>query len=259
MHTRQQQLESLGRLLDILDQLRIDCPWDRKQTFESLRNLTLEEVYELTDAISSKDDLELKKELGDVLMHIFFYAKIGSEKQIFDIKSVADSISEKLIFRHPHIYGDQKDLSVTQVEQNWEKLKLKEGNESVLSGVPKGLPAMIKAFRVQQKASGVGFDWPDKQQVWDKVQEELQEFNVERQAEDKEKMEQEFGDLLFSLINYARVAGIDPEHALELTNKKFIRRFQGVESLAKQNGQNIGELSLEKMDMFWEEIKKSEK
>ncbi|MHC5201564.1 nucleoside triphosphate pyrophosphohydrolase [Myroides sp. LJL119] len=259
MYTRKQQLESISRLLDILDQLRTQCPWDRKQTFESLRNLTLEEVYELADAISSKDYLELKKELGDVLMHVFFYAKIGSEEDLFDIKTIADGICEKLIFRHPHIYGAQKNLTSEQVEQNWEKLKLKEGNESVLSGVPNGLPAMVKAFRIQQKASGVGFDWPNEQQVWDKVNEELQEFSVERQALDKAKMEQEFGDLLFSLVNYARVVGIDPENALELTNKKFINRFKSMETQIKQHGQNIEELSLEQMDHYWDQIKAQEK
>lgn len=258
MHTKQEKLASIGRLLDILDQLRQQCPWDRKQTIESLKNLTVEEVYELADAIDQKDDNELKKELGDVLMHVFFYAKIGSESKSFDIKDVADAISEKLIFRHPHIYGDTQVNNSVEVEQNWEKLKLKEGNKSVLGGVPKALPALIKAFRLQQKASGVGFDWDNNEQVWDKVKEELLEFEQEKDKKDKHKMEAEFGDLLFSLVNYARHIGIDAQNALELTNQKFIRRFVGIENLARQDQSDITELTPEQMEQYWKKIKDQE-
>ncbi len=258
MHTKQEKLASIGRLLDILDQLRQQCPWDRKQTIESLKNLTVEEVYELADAIDQKDDNELKKELGDVLMHVFFYAKIGSESKSFDIKDVADAISEKLIFRHPHIYGDTQVNNSVEVEQNWEKLKLKEGNKSVLGGVPKALPALIKAFRLQQKASGVGFDWDNNEQVWDKVKEELLEFEQEKDKKDKHKMEAEFGDLLFSLVNYARHIGIDAQNALELTNQKFIRRFVGIENLARQDQSDITELTPEQMEQYWQKIKDQE-
>lgn len=258
MHSKQEKLASIGRLLDILDELRQKCPWDKKQTWESLKNLTIEEVYELADAIDEKDPQELKKELGDVLMHIIFYAKIASETDAFDIKDVADSISEKLIFRHPHIYGEVDVESSEQVEQNWEKLKLREGNESVLSGVPKGLPALIKASRIQQKASGVGFDWPDTQGVWQKIEEELNEFNMEQQNGHKANMEAEFGDILFTMVNYARHLGIDAQNALELANRKFIRRFGAMEQLAKQDNHSIGDISPEQMEQYWKQVKTKE-
>lgn len=256
MHTRQEQLQAIERLLDILDDLREKCPWDKKQTFETLRNLTIEEVYELADSITTKDTTELKKELGDVLMHIFFYAKIGSEQRLFDIKDVADSISDKLIFRHPHIYGDATVKDELEVMQNWEKLKLKEGNTSVLGGVPKGLPAIIKAYRIQEKAAGIGFDWENKSDVWAKVEEELGEFQQSERENDVAGMEEEFGDVLFSLINYARAVGVDPDQALSKTNEKFIKRFTYIEKSALAAGQSISDLSLAEMDVFWNESKK---
>jgi len=251
MHSRKEQLASLDRLLTILDELRVKCPWDKKQTFDSLKNLTIEEVYELVDSITEGDTDEMKKELGDVLMHIFFYAKIGDEKELFDIKDVADSISDKLIFRHPHIYGDVEVSSEEEVKQNWEKLKLKEGNKSVLAGVPKGLPALIKAHRIQEKASGIGFDWSDKVDVWNKVEEEIAEFKIEEKAQDKAKMEDEFGDILFSLINYARFIGIDAEKALTSSNNKFIGRFTKVEELVKADGKEISSLTEKELDAYW--------
>ncbi|MEC4116471.1 nucleoside triphosphate pyrophosphohydrolase [Myroides phaeus] len=251
MHSRKEQLASLDRLLTILDELRVKCPWDKKQTFDSLKNLTIEEVYELVDSITEGDTDEMKKELGDVLMHIFFYAKIGDEKELFDIKDVADSISDKLIFRHPHIYGDVEVSSEEEVKQNWEKLKLKEGNKSVLAGVPKGLPALIKAHRIQEKASGIGFDWSNKVDVWNKVEEEIAEFKIEEKAQDKAKMEDEFGDILFSLINYARFIGIDAEKALSSSNNKFIGRFTKVEELVKADGKEISSLTEKELDVYW--------
>lgn len=251
MNKREEQLQSLDRLLTIMDELREKCPWDRKQTFKSLKHLTIEEVYELGDAISEENYDEVKKELGDLLLHIFFYSKIGSETQNFDIGDVANSISDKLIFRHPHIYGDKEVSSVDEVLNNWEKLKLKEGNTSVLGGVPKSLPAMIKSFRIQDKAKGVGFDWASKKEVWEKVEEEIGEFKAEEVVGDLNKMEQEFGDVLFSMINYARFLGINPETALERTNKKFINRFQFIEEKAKENGKLIHNLSLNEMEFFW--------
>jgi XTP/dITP diphosphohydrolase len=235
MHNRKQQLEAIEKLLDILDDLREKCPWDKKQTFESLRNLTIEEVFELADSIDTQNTEELKKELGDVLLHIFFYAKIGSEQNLFDIKSVADGICEKLIFRHPHIYGNVTVKNEKEVKENWEKLKIKEGNTSVLGGVPNSLPSIIKACRIQEKAAGVGFDWTEKREVWAKVEEELSEFKTEETKLDLEKMEEEFGDVLFSLINYARFSGIDPDKALSKTNAKFIMRFQSIEQEAQKN------------------------
>lgn len=256
MNSREQQLTAFNRLLDIMDELREKCPWDRKQTLESLRNLTIEEVYELGDAILENDLNEIKKELGDVLLHIVFYAKIGSEHNAFDIGDVAHSISEKLISRHPHIYSDAKADTVEEVKKNWEKLKLKEGNKSVLGGVPKSLPAMVKATRIQEKARGVGFDWDDATQVWEKVQEELIEFQDEVKVNDQEKMEAEFGDVLFSMINYARFVNIDPETALERTNIKFIKRFQYLEEKAKQDGKSLEEMTLEEMDVYWNDAKK---
>lgn len=251
MNTREEQLKSLDRLLTIMDELREKCPWDKKQTFESLKHLTVEEVYELGDAISENEYDEVKKELGDLLLHIFFYSKIGSETQSFDIGDVANAISDKLIFRHPHIYGDTEVSSVDEVLNNWEKLKLKEGNKSVLGGVPKSLPAMIKSFRIQDKAKGVGFDWTSKKEVWEKVEEEIGEFKAEEEAGDLDKMEQEFGDVLFSMINYARFLGINPETALDRTNKKFINRFQFIEEKAKENEKLIHNLSLNEMEFFW--------
>lgn len=255
MNSRKEQLAAFNRLLNIMDELREKCPWDKKQTLESLRNLTIEEVYELGDAIIENDLNEIKKELGDVLLHIVFYSKIGSEKKAFDIADVANAISDKLIYRHPHIYGDVVVESDEEVLQNWEKLKLKEGNESVLGGVPKSLPAMVKANRIQEKAKGVGFDWDNADQVWKKVQEEISEFQEEVKANNHELMESEFGDVLFSLINYARFVNINPENALEKTNVKFIKRFQFLEQQAKLDGKKLEEMSLEEMDVYWNKAK----
>ena len=256
MNSRKQQLEAFNRLLDIMDELREKCPWDKKQTLESLRNLTIEETYELADAILENDLHEVKNELGDVLLHLVFYAKIGSEKKAFDIGDVANAISEKLIARHPHIYGDVEVNNEEEVKQNWEKLKLKEGKNSVLEGVPKSLPALVKANRIQDKVSGVGFDWEEPHQVWDKVQEELSELNEEIKKGKKETIESEFGDVLFSMINYARFINVNPENALEKTNKKFINRFQYLEKAAKKEGKELTEMSLSEMDVYWELSKK---
>lgn len=251
MNTRKQQLAAFNRLLDIMDELREQCPWDRKQTMESLRHLTIEETYELGDAILDNDLEEIKKELGDVLLHIVFYAKIGSEKKAFDIADVANAISDKLVERHPHIYGDVQVDNEEEVKRNWENLKLKEGKQSVLEGVPKSLPAMVKANRIQDKAAGVGFDWEAPHQVWDKVQEELSELNQEIENNAPEHIEKEFGDVLFSLINYARFIGVNPENALERTNKKFINRFQYLEKCAKDAGKSLAEMTLAEMDVYW--------
>ena len=239
MNSREQQLKAFGRLLDIMDELRLKCPWDKKQTFLSLRHLTIEETYEL----------------GDVLLHIVFYAKIGSETDAFDIADVANSISEKLIYRHPHIYGDVTVKDAEEVKQNWEQLKLKEGKKSVLEGVPKSLPAMVKANRIQDKVAGVGFDWEKPEQVWEKVQEELSELNVEIKKGNTANIEAEFGDVLFSMINYARFINVNPENALERTNKKFINRFQYLEIAAKKMNKSLHDMSLEEMDVFWNEAK----
>ncbi len=255
MNSRKSQLEAINRLLDIMDDLREKCPWDQKQTFESLRHLTIEETYELADAILENDLQEIKKELGDVLLHIVFYAKIGSEKQAFDIADIANSISDKLISRHPHIYGDVKVENAEDVKRNWEQLKLKEGKKSVLEGVPKSLPALIKANRIQDKVAGVGFDWEKPEQVWEKVQEELSELNEEIKKGNKENIEKEFGDVLFSMINYARFIGVNPENALEKTNKKFINRFQFLEETASKEGKKLAEMSLAEMDVIWEKSK----
>ncbi len=255
MNTRKQQLDAFNRLLDIMDELREKCPWDKKQTLESLRHLTIEETYELADAILDNDLEEIKKELGDVLLHIVFYAKIGSEKKAFDIADVANSISDKLIHRHPHIYGDVVVKNEEEVKQNWEKLKLKEGKTSVLEGVPKSLPAVVKASRIQEKVAGVGFDWEEPQQVWEKVQEEISELNEEIKAGNKENIEKEFGDVLFSMINYARFIDVNPENALEKTNKKFINRFQYLEAEAKKEGKELSDMSLTEMDVHWENSK----
>jgi len=255
LNTRKQQLEAFNRLLDIMDDLREKCPWDKKQTLESLRHLTIEEVYELGDAILDNDLEELKKELGDVLLHIVFYAKIGSEKKAFDIADIANAISDKLIDRHPHIYGDVTVENEEEVKQNWENLKLKEGKKSVLEGVPKSLPALVKANRIQDKVAGVGFDWEEPHQVWEKVQEELSELNEEIKAGNQQNIEKEFGDVLFSMINYARFIKVNPENALEKTNKKFINRFQYLEEKARENGKQLSEMSLAEMDVFWNESK----
>lgn len=255
---RTEQLKAFERLLDIMDDLREKCPWDKKQTFQSLRNLTVEEVYELGDAIIENDKNEIKKELGDVLLHIVFYAKMGSETNDFDIADVCNSISDKLIARHPHIYGDATADNEEEVKKNWEKLKLKEGNKSVLAGVPKGLAAMVKATRIQDKVKGVGFDWDNPEQVWDKVEEELNEFKVEVAQKNQEKMEEELGDVFFSLINYARFMNIHPEDALEKTNRKFIKRFQQMENAIKSHNKNITDLNLQQLDEYWEKAKLDE-
>lgn len=255
MNSRAQQLKSLDRLLTIMDKLRAECPWDKKQTLESLRHLTIEETYELGDAILENDLDEVKKELGDLLLHIFFYSKIGSETNDFDIADVAESISEKLIHRHPHIYGDVKVKDEEEVKRNWEKLKLKEGKTSVLEGVPKSLPAMVKANRIQDKVAGVGFDWEHPEQVWEKVQEELAELNTEIKAGNTDKIESEFGDVLFSMINYARFINVNPENALERTNKKFINRFQFLEEAAKKEEKQLSDMTLGEMDVHWEKSK----
>jgi len=255
MNSRAQQLEAFNRLLNIMDELREKCPWDQKQTLESLRHLTIEETYELADAILDNDLQEIKKELGDVLLHIVFYAKIGSEKKAFDIADVANAISDKLVDRHPHIYGDVVVENEEDVKQNWEKLKLKEGKNSVLEGVPKSLPAVVKANRIQDKVAGVGFDWEEPQQVWEKVQEELSELNEEVKKGNKKNIESEFGDVLFSMINYARFIGVNPENALEKTNKKFIKRFQFLEAAAKKEGKELSDMSLTEMDVHWENSK----
>ncbi len=252
----EQKLKSIERLLNIMDELREKCPWDRKQTFESLRNLTIEETYELADAILEDDKKAIRDELGDLFLHLVFYAKIGSETNDFDIKDVADSISEKLIFRHPHVFGDTDVKNNPEiVKKNWEELKIKEGNHSVLGGVPGSLPAMIKANRIQEKVRAVGFDWEERTQVWDKVAEELDELKSEIEKSEREKVESEFGDLLFSLVNAARLYDIDPETALEKTNKKFIKRFNYLEKKANASGRKLKDMTLDEMDEIWEEAK----
>lgn len=250
------RLEAFERLLTIMDELRAGCPWDKKQTFESLRHLTLEETYELSDAIQKGDLEEVKKELGDIMLHIVFYAKLGSEQNAFTITDVLNGISEKLIYRHPHIYSDVKVKDDREVADNWEKLKLKEGKKSVLEGVPASLPPLLKAYRIQAKVKGVGFDWEKPEQVWQKVEEELQELKDEiDNGADKKKVEGEFGDLLFSLVNYARFVDINPDDALDRTNTKFTKRFQYLEEMASKNQTSLKEMSLEEMDVFWEEAK----
>ena len=256
MNSRETQLQSFKRLLDIMDELREKCPWDKKQTLQSLRHLTIEETYELGDAILDNDLQEVKKELGDLLLHIVFYAKIGSETNDFDIADVCNNICDKLIHRHPHIYSDTVVQDEEEVKQNWEKLKLKEGKSSVLEGVPKSLPALVKASRIQDKVKGVGFDWEEPRQVWDKVQEELSELQVEVEKGDVDAIESEFGDVLFSMINYARFLNVNPEDALERTNKKFIKRFQYLESKAGELGKPLSDMTLAEMDVFWNEAKK---
>jgi len=258
MNTRQQQLAAFNDLLDVMDELREKCPWDKKQTIESLRTNTLEEVYELTDAIAHGNLQEIRNELGDVLLHIIFYSKIASETQAFDIGDVAKAITKKLIDRHPHIYGDIEADTEEQVIQNWEKLKLKEGNDSVLSGVPVSLPALIKAYRMQQKVAGVGFDFPNISDALAKVTEEINELNLEVQNQNSDAIEAEFGDVLFSLVNYSRFLNINPEAALERTNIKFIKRFQYIEQVAKQQNKSITDLTLQEMDFIWEQAKKQQ-
>ncbi|MDP3930320.1 MAG: nucleoside triphosphate pyrophosphohydrolase [Bacteroidota bacterium] len=256
LSSKEEKLQAFSRLLDIMDELREKCPWDKKQTLESLRHLTIEETYEMADAIIKNDLKELEKELGDVLLHIVFYARITSEMGLYDISHVIHTLCEKLIVRHPHIYGNVQADTEEQVKENWEQIKLKEGNKSVLSGVSKGAPSLVKAYRIQEKAAQVGFDWETGEQVWAKVQEELQEFKEElAQTENKEKTEQEFGDLLFSLVNLARKSGLNPDDALEYTNQKFIKRFSFIEERAKSLGKNLKDMSLEEMDAIWNEAK----
>lgn len=256
-HTREEKIEALGRIIDTLDELRVKCPWDRKQTNESLRPNTIEEVYELCDALIGNDVPNIKKELGDVLLHVLFYAKIADEQGQFDIADVADALNAKLIFRHPHVFGDVNVKDAHDVEQNWEQIKLKEkgGNKTVLAGVPTALPSMIKANRIQEKAANVGFDWDEPSQVWDKVKEEIIELSQEMAHMDKAKMEEEMGDVFFSLINASRLYGIDPENALEKTNKKFINRFKYLETKAANLGKSLKEMTLEEMDEIWNEAK----
>jgi len=256
LNSMNEKLKAFERLLTIMDELREKCPWDKKQTIESLRYLTIEETYELSDAIMEKDMKNIKKELGDILLHIVFYARIASETKTFDIADVINSLCEKLIHRHPHIYGDVKVENEEQVKENWEKLKLKEGNKSVLGGVPVSLPAMVKASRIQEKARAVGFDWDNQDQVWDKVNEEIQEFKAEVDTKSsKAKMEDELGDVFFSLINYARFIDINPEDALEKTNKKFIKRFQYLESETAKAGKKLEDMTLAEMDEYWNKAK----
>lgn len=257
-HSRQEKMEAFGRLLDIMDELREKCPWDKKQTMESLRHLSIEELYELNDAIIEEDMDEVKKEVGDLMLHLVFYSKIGEEKGAFDAKTVLDAICDKLIHRHPHIYGDVEVTDEEEVKANWEKLKLKEGNKSVLGGVPKSLPSMVKAIRIQDKARGVGFDWDNKDQVWDKVLEEIEEFKVEVDNQ-SDRMEDEFGDVLFALINYARFIDVNPDSALETTNKRFIQRFQHMEKSIKNDGKDLADMNLTEMDVYWDQAKKSTK
>ena len=258
MHTRDEKLEAFGRFLDILDELRVKCPWDRKQTNESLRPNTIEEVYELCDALIQGDKKNICKELGDVLLHVAFYAKIGEETGDFDMADVCNQLSDKLVFRHPHVFGDAQAETAGQVSQNWEQIKLKEkdGNKTVLSGVPSALPSLIKAYRVQDKARNVGFDWAEREQVWDKVKEEIDEFQAEVANMDADKAEAEFGDLMFSLVNAARLYHINPDNALERTNQKFIRRFTYVEEHYIRQGRSLKDMSIAEMDTLWDEAKK---
>ncbi len=258
-HTRKEQLEALGRILETLDILRVKCPWDAKQTNESLRPNTIEEVYELAQALLNDDAADIKKELGDVLLHVLFYSKIGSEKGQFDIADVADALNYKLIFRHPHVFGSVHADTPEEVTQNWEQIKLKEkdGNRSVLAGVPAALPALVKAYRVQEKAANVGFDWERPEQVWDKVREEIDEVSEAIASGKKDDVEAEFGDLFFSLVNAARLYGVNPENALERTNRKFIARFNYVEAAAKQQGRRMADMTLAEMDELWNEAKRT--
>ena len=256
MHSIEEKLKAFERLLEVMDELREKCPWDREQTLESLRNLTIEETYELADAIIDQDLVEIRKELGDLMLHIVFYSKIGSEKGAFDIADVLNGVCEKLVFRHPHVFGEEKVKDAGEVLENWEELKMKEGNRSVLAGVPISLPAMIKAHRIQDKVRAIGFDWDRREQVWDKVNEELQEVEYElNNGQEHEKMEEEIGDLLFSVINAARLYKIEPETALERTNRKFIKRFKYLESKALEMNRSLKEMNLEEMEAIWQEAK----
>lgn len=261
MHTREEQLAAFGRLLDIMDDLREKCPWDRKQTFDSLRQNTIEETFELATAISRHDMTEISKELGDVLLHVVFYAKMGSETNDFDIADVCNRLCDKLIFRHPHVYGDEAAKNAEDVSHLWEQVKLKEkgGNKTVLGGIPDGLPSLVKAYRIQDKVANVGFDWENREDVWDKVKEEIAEFEAEMRKCPNDQMVNEFGDLLFALINAARLYKIRPDNALEQTNLKFMRRFNYVEQKAREQGRALQEISLEEMDELWNEAKKTEK
>lgn len=258
MHTREEKLEAFGRLIDVLDNLREKCPWDRKQTNQSLRPHTIEEVYELCDAVMNEDNAEIRKELGDVLEHVIFYCIIGQEKGEFDIADVCNKEADKLIFRHPHIYGDVKADTVDDVNKTWEQIKQKEkdGNKTVLSGVPQSLPSLIKAYRIQDKARNVGFDWDERDQVWDKVYEEIVELRAELEREDKEKSLDELGDFIFSVVNAARLYKLNPDTALERTNQKFIRRFNYIEQKAHEMGKDMKDMTLGEMDALWEEAKK---
>lgn len=258
MNTREQKLEAFGRLLDIMDELRVKCPWDAKQTNESLRTNTIEETYELCEAIIKNDNQEIKKELGDVLLHIVFYSQIGQEKEAFDIADVCNSLCDKLIYRHPHVFGDDAAKTAGEVEQSWEQLKLKEkgGNKTVLEGVPASLPSIAKAHRIQDKARNAGFDWNQKEDVWTKVKEEINEVETEISQMNSDKMEAEFGDLFFSLINASRLYKVNPDNALERTNQKFIKRFNYIEQKAKEQGRNLKDMTLAEMDTLWEEAKK---
>lgn len=260
MHTKEQKLEAFGRLLDIMDELRVKCPWDAKQTNESLRTNTIEEVYELCEAIIKNNDNEIKKELGDVLLHVVFYAKIGEEKEVYDVADVCNALCDKLIFRHPHVFGDDAAKTAGDVEKSWEQLKLKEkgGNKTILEGVPASLPSIAKAHRIQDKARNAGFDWKKKEDVWEKVSEELTELKDEISSMDADKTEAEFGDMFFSLINAARLYKVNPDNALERTNQKFIRRFNYIEQEAKKQGKILKDMTLSEMDTLWEEAKKAE-
>ncbi|PID92990.1 MAG: nucleoside triphosphate pyrophosphohydrolase [Bacteroidetes bacterium] len=256
MHSTKEKLEAFKRLLEIMDELRTKCPWDREQTLDSLRNLTIEETYELADAIMDQDLEEIRKELGDLILHIVFYAKIGSEKGAFDIKDVLDGVNNKLVFRHPHVFAEREVKDSGEVIQNWEELKMKEGNRSVLAGVPVSLPAMIKSHRIQDKVRAVGFDWDRREQVWDKIDEEMREVRHEVvNGSDQERIEEEMGDLLFSIVNAARLYNIEPETALERTNRKFIKRFKYLEKKAAEQHRSLKDMSLEEMDRIWEEAK----
>ena len=261
MHTREEKMEAFGRLLDVMDRLRVECPWDRKQTNESLRPNTIEETYELCDALIRNDQHEICKELGDVLLHVVFYGRIGEEKQQFDIADVCNKLCDKLIFRHPHVYGDAVAKDAEAVLESWEQIKLKEkdGNKTVLSGVPAALPSLIKAYRIQDKARNVGFDWEDKQDVWKKVREELDELETELRKEDRQHSTEELGDFLFSVINAARLYKLNPDNALETTNQKFIRRFNYIEQHSIRAGKPLTEMTLEEMDQLWNEAKQQEK
>lgn len=256
MNSRAEKLEAFGRLLDIMDTLRAECPWDKKQTLESLRHLTIEETYELADAIEENDLQEIKKELGDLMLHMVFYSKIGSEKGAFDVADVLNAVCDKLIHRHPHIYGDVEAATEEEVKANWEAIKLKEkGTQSVLQGVPRGLPALVKAIRIGDKARGAGFDWDQPQDVWGKIKEELGEFESAQKSGNQEEIESELGDVLFSIVNFARLSNLDPELALERTNKKFIYRFTYMEKKAREQGKSLNDMALPEMELLWNEAK----